>query len=87
MRNEYSNIFSGPEFAPIDENEASNKIYKIKFHVNLLTTICDHYKYNKVTGKSTYIEHEDDLLVVCAAADEMDIFACASIHELIEFKW
>ena len=54
LRNEYRNIFEGAEFAPIDENEASHKIFKIKFHVNLLTTMCDHYKYNKVTGISTY---------------------------------
>ena len=76
LRNEYSKIFEGPEFAPIDENEASHKIFKIKFHVNLLTTMCDHYKHNKVTGTSTYIEHSDDLLVVCSGCEETDIFEC-----------
>lgn len=49
--------------------------------------MCDHYKYNKVTGESTYVNHENDFLVCCAESDEMDIFENESVNELIEFKW
>ena len=42
LMNQYNKIFSGPEFEAIDEKEASHKIFKISFHVNLLPMMCDH---------------------------------------------
>lgn len=75
LRNEYLNIFPEPEFAPIDESkEKSSKIFKISFHINLLTTMCDHFKYNRITKKYDYVSRETDLLQVCTDSGELDIF-------------
>lgn len=49
--------------------------------------MCDHFKYDRITKKDNFVNHDNDLLVVCAESGEMDVFECESIVELIRFKW
>lgn len=42
LREKYREIFPGPEFEPIDEENNKLRLYKISFHVNLLPVLCDH---------------------------------------------
>jgi len=49
--------------------------------------MCDHYYHDKINNLDEFIEHDSDFLVVCTESDEMDIFECESVMELIKFKW
>jgi len=69
----------------------SNKVYKIKYSINLLPYIGQYLHkeidpYTKEVTKS--MANEDvNLLSICCESEELDMFASESLIDCIEFKW
>ena len=100
IRKHYSTIFPEEEFEPMDsieDNSAdkksfdSSKIYKIKYSINLLPSLGTHifYNYNPYTKKYTKELHNEGVNIpgLFCDSDQLEIFDCETLQELIEFKW
>jgi hypothetical protein len=83
VRNNYSSVFPEEELKELDSDKIqSDKIYKIKYCINLLTLIGQH-----VGDKGEIMNRGVSFFDLCSNSDELDMFKCESIQELIDFKW
>ena len=89
----YKEVFPEPEFEYLDniksEDESTGmdmrKIYKIKYSVNLLTQIGQHFE---TQDDEQYIVNEGlGLMNLCAINDELEKFQAESLTQLIQYKW
>ena len=96
-RRHYRTVFPEEEFAPLAESEDgkgkkdSSKIYKINYSINMMPMIGTFIdkQHNLYTGETTKEVANGDINVlgVCTESDELDMFSCQPVQELIEFKW
>lgn len=77
-------------FSKGDESK-TNKVYKIKYSLNLLPSIgtfinkdADLYTKQMVVELAN---NEINLLEECANSEELSIFETDTLKDLIEFKW
>ena len=69
----------------------SRKVYKIKYPLNMLPRIGVYYdrEYNPHTKVTTSgLKNSDkNILELCASSDEIEMFECEPLQDLIKFKW
>jgi hypothetical protein len=91
IRYKYREIFSEAEFDYMEniKDEAggmdNRKVYKIKYSVNLLAQIGQHFEEDLDMNDLTN-EHIS-LMQLCSENDELEKFQCDSLRQLIEYKW
>ena len=85
-------MFHEEEFADIHDEEesshkqvSSDKIYKIKYTIILLPLIGQHVEM--VNDKKEIKNREVSFLGLCTDSDELSMFECESLNEMILFKW
>ena len=63
----------------------SRKVYKIKYSVNLLAQIGQHFEMedDEIKIANTHIR----LMQLCSDNDELEKFQSESVRQLIEYKW
>lgn len=91
----YREVFPEPEYEPLNHTGKSygssedkidyRKIYKIKYSVNLLPQIGQHF--NCEGNKETYTNSEVKLMEICAESDELEIFDTETLSQVIQYKW
>jgi hypothetical protein len=86
--NSYKKVFPEEEFQEInldDKGVQSDKFYKIKYTINLLTIVGQHMdiKGDEKTLRNTEISFFD----TCTSSDELDMFKSEALQDVIEFKW
>mmetsp|Transcript_797 Transcript_797/g.992 ORF Transcript_797/g.992 Transcript_797/m.992 type:complete len:305 (+) Transcript_797:467-1381(+) len=93
LRRKYKSVFKEKEFEDIHESEdgvqkdiSSDKIYKIKYSIILLPLIGQHIGYD-AEGNKELQNDSVSFLGLCTDSDELEIFECNSLNEMIEFKW
>lgn len=64
----------------------NNKIFKIKYSVNLLPGIGESIQFDK-NGRKHYLNADVNLMGLLNGTDELDIFDTIAVQELIAFKW
>ena len=90
LRRHYRTVFFEEEFADMENDESSNqvssdKIYKIKYTIILLPLIGQHVENEN--GEKTIKNEDVSFLGKCTDSDELSMFECNSLNEMIEFKW
>ena len=77
MRDKYSKVFPGDDFAPVDQNAGKEKIryYKIKYQLNLLPK-CAEYIIPDPEDSSKKVFHNEglSLMDLTGSSDELEIF-------------
>ena len=88
LRTSYNKIFHEARFNedPNLEGELdSSKFYKVSYSINLLPVIGE---YCIIDSKGKRMENEGLNLLECFnEGNELDIFECNSVQNLISFKW
>lgn len=91
----YREVFPEPDFEPLEHTGKTygasgdkldyRKIYKIKYSVDLLPQIGQHFH---VDGNDQYFMNSNiHLMELCADKDELEIFDTATLSQLIHYKW
>lgn len=93
----YESIFPGEEFEDIVDEEGNqredietNKVYKIKYTVNILPALSEHcvMEYDEEGKLQKVLKNEGiNIMDVCFNTEELDIFDTGSMIDIIEFKW
>ena len=90
----YKTVFPEEEFDDIVNPDGSvkqgietDKIYKIKYTINLLPTLGSHVVMSKDDGEKNFVNDDYSFLKECAEGDELEMFESQSIQDMIEFKW
>lgn len=81
-------MFPEEEFDDIldsSEEISSEKIFKIRYSINLLSMVGQHVKF--VKGKKVIMNKEISFLDMCTDTSELDMFGSQALEEIIEFKW
>jgi len=94
IRKHYKTVFPEDEFRIMDdedENGSSGKMFKIKYSLNLLPKIGAYYHKKQDPYTRTWERHiannDVNVLGCMCEGDEIEIFNCESVQDLIEFKW
>lgn len=68
-------MFPEEELAPIEENSdiSSEKIFKIRYSINLLSMVGQHVKYNN-RGQKVIENKAISFLDMCTDTSELDMF-------------
>ena len=94
LRENYRAIFPEPQFnrtphAEGDEDQ-HNKVYKIKYTINLLPQIGEHFRQTycgNQLSSSVLVNEGISLLESLSSSDQGECFHSESIQQLIDFKW
>ena len=70
---------------PIVSSVDKSKISKIKYKLNLLPEIGKHAILKG--GEYQYANKEISMVSLCTHSDEIDLFLCESLQEIIAYKW
>jgi hypothetical protein len=89
IRNSYRMVFPEDEFEEMNDDAhdkiESSKVFKISYSVNLLPLIGQHI--DSLKGERILNNTDVSFLDTCANSDELDMFKCQSLQDVIEFKW
>lgn len=95
IRKHYRTVFSSDDFRPAEElsvdQKEKKKIFKIRYSLNMLPTLCTHihreFDPHLKTHESQLINSDVNFMSLCAESDELEIFECETLQDLIQFKW
>ena len=65
----------------------TGKIFKINYTLNLLPRLGEHYYQDPKTDEYKMVTPECSLMELCGATEELDIFECPALTQVIDFKW
>ena len=63
-----------------------NKVYKIKYKLNLLPQIGIHIIKDK-DGKNVFYNEKISIMDLCSESNELDVYLSEAVQEIIEYKW
>ena len=64
----------------------SSKFYKVSYSLNMLSVIGEYIIIDS-DGQKRYENKGINLIEACYEGEELDVFECQSIQNLISFKW
>jgi hypothetical protein len=82
MRQHYASVYPEPKFQAMDETTDklepdSLKVYKIKFSINLLTSVGEYYTNDPKDENKVICTNEGvDLMKIITESEEIEIFDC-----------
>ena len=92
----YKTVFPEEEFDDIMNDDgsqkagiSSDKIFKIKYTINLLPYLGMHVQMVEKNGKlvKKYVNNHYSFLDECTEADQLEMFESESLVDMIDFKW
>jgi hypothetical protein len=88
IRQHYETVFPEEEFAPLGDNPdiSSEKIFKIRYSINLLSMVGQHVRFGK-KGEKIIVNKQISFLDMCTDTSELEMFQAQGLIDIIEFKW
>jgi hypothetical protein len=69
-----------------DESKDATKVFKIKYQINLLPKVGEHYEYNEDGFMECQCE-DISIMALCNDTEELEIFDTEAITSVISYKW